>query len=139
MSATSAGAIKAYIETLGLGLPVFRDRAPDNQALPYITITEAISIVPEPAFNSYDDPDGHVRELAQVDLWQQWRHEGGGVAENYSLPDALTKALDGRRTTTAPTWVGGMTVTGVVRLLELDINTVHVAITVEIRRTLTPI
>lgn len=137
MSASSSGALKAWLESQGLGISFYRDRAPDNQALPYGTISEGISITSEPAFNAHDDPEGHVREVVQVDLWEQWRNPTtGAVTESYTLADATVLALDGKRATTAPTWVGGMTVVGSVRLVEVEVNTIHTAITVEIRRTL---
>lgn len=147
MAATTAGAIKAYLETLGLGVAVYRDRAPENTPLftdagaarPYVTVTEGISVVTDPAFNSFDDDQSHVIELAQVDVWQPWRYPepAGGIAESYTLPDAVMAALDGSRLAEAPTHVAGMRLTGAVRLLEVDDNVVHHAFTVEIRRILT--
>lgn len=137
MSASTAGALKAYIETLGLGVAAFRDVAPDNQPLPYIVIQEGISVRSEPAFNSYDDPEVHVSEAAQVVVCQQWRDPlTGAVVESYTLADAVQRALDGKRTTTAPTWVGGMTASAGVRIPDVEDNTVRTVIDVEIRRTL---
>lgn len=140
MAANTANAIKAYIETLGLGVSVYRDRAPINIAPPYITVVEAISVTPERAFNSFDDAEKHVVELAQVDVWQAWHDASGyGIAESYTLADAVAKALDGALPTSPPTRVMGMRLTGMVRLLEPEQNIVHHALTVEVRRTLTAV
>lgn len=140
MSANTANAIKAYIETLGLGVSVYRDRAPNNIAPPYITVIEGISITSDPAFNAFDDPEKHVVELAQVDVWQAWHDAAGtGVVESYTLADAVAKALDGGLPTSPPTRVMGMRLTGMVRLLDPDQNIVHHALTVEVRRTLTAV
>lgn len=140
MAANTANAIKALLEGLGLGVSVYRDRAPNNIAPPYITVVEAISVVSDPAFNSYDDPEHHIIEQAQVDVWQPWHDAAGtGVVETYTLADAVAKALDGTQPTSPPTRVSGMRLVGMVRLLELDQNIVHHAITVELRRTLTAV
>lgn len=137
MSANSANAIKALIEGLGLSVTVYRDRAPTTAIPPYVTVTEAISITADPHFNSFDDPDHHVVELAQVDVWQPWRDaSGNGIVETYTLADAIARGLDGARLDTAPNRVSGMRLTEMVRLLEPSRNLVHHAITVELRRTL---
>lgn len=138
MAASLGGAIKALLEGQALGVPVFRDRAPDNQPLPYIVVYEGIAIVAEPAFNAYDDPEGHVTELAQVSLYQKWRDEvTGALAESYTLADAMTLALHRNRLTTAPFHVAGMRVTeGPVRVLDPDDNSVNHAVTVEVHRML---
>ena len=68
MAASTAGALKAYIESLGLSLPAFRDKKPTGQDLDrWVEITEDVSTVPDGAFNAFDDPDGHVSEVAGVD------------------------------------------------------------------------
>lgn len=131
MAATTAGAIKARLESLSLGLPVFRDRAPDGHALPYITVSEAISVVPD---GQHDDDT--VVELAQVDLWQPWKNTAGAVVESYSLPGAVLTGLRGASLPAAPTHVYGVGVDSSVRLLEADRNVVHQALTVRIRRAL---
>lgn len=138
MAASLAGAIKALLESQSLGLPVFRDRAPDNQPLPYVVVFEAISIVASDAFNAYDDPEGHVTELAQVSLYQQWRDPGTrALTEDYGLADSMTQALRLNRLTTAPFHVAGMRVTeGPVRVLDESDNSVNHAVTVEVHRML---
>lgn len=138
MAASLGGAIKALLESQGLGVPVFRDRAPANQSLPYVVVYEGIAVVPEVAFNAYDDPEGHVSELVQVSLYQQWRDSlTGGLVESYTLADAMTLALHRNHLTTAPFHVAGMRVTeGPVRVLDVDDNSVNHAVTVEVRRVL---
>jgi hypothetical protein len=149
MAANTANAIKAYLESLGLGVSVYRDAAPKNTGLPYILVHEGISVVPEPTFNSHDDTEGHVRELAQVDVWQIWKNlRTDTIEESYTLPDAITRALNGARLADAPTHVAGVRVIGVVRTIGnpdpkardgavgADDKVRH-AITVEVRRTLT--
>lgn len=130
MAATTAGGLKAKLEGLSLGVAVFRDKAPDGQALPYITITEAVSIVPDgPQFD-----DSTVVELAQIDVWQPWKNASGVVAESYSLPGQVLAAVSGASLPAAPTHVYGVTVDSAVRLLEAEVNIVHHALTVRIRR-----
>lgn len=144
MSASTSGALKALIESLGLSLSAYRDRAPTTEvdgvtipaARPNVTISEALSIT--------DDGHGRdadaVTELVQVDLWQ--RLDG---AENYSgrstdpvesltLADALRNGLHGAQLSTAPTRAYGVVVDQMVRLVEDDTGIVHHALTVRIRR-----
>ncbi len=138
MAASTGGAIKALLEAQGLGVSVFRDQKPADQNLDdWITVLEDISTTPDGAFNAYDDPEGHVSELAQVDIWQQARHPSTRVvSESYTLADAVMKALHGARLTAAPKHVSGMQVVGRVRLLEPENNIVHTALTVQVRRVL---
>lgn len=136
MAATTAGALKAFLETQGLGVTVFRDRAREDQAYPYLTVAEGIAVTPEDTFNAYDDDDGHVVEVAQVDVWQTWRNDDRTVAESYTLADAVALALHGAVLTASPHFVGAVSVSSVTRLLEVEENVVHHAVTVEVRRTL---
>ena len=137
MSASTAGALKALLESGGLGVAVYRDRAVENATLPHVTVSEGIAITSEGVFSAFDDPERHVVELAQVDVWQQWRHPTSRtVLESYTLPDAVLSLLQGNRLSTAPTPVMGMVVQSMVRLLEVSTNTVHHAITVQVHRVL---
>ena len=136
MAASLAGAVKAHIEAQSLGIAVFRDSAPDNTEYPYITILEDISTVPDGVFNAYDDPQGHVSELVQVDIWQQSRNAAKVKVESYTLPDAVMKALHGTLLPTAPKQVSGCQVVSRTRLLEPENNIVHTALTVQVRRVL---
>lgn len=140
MAATTAGAIKAWLESQSLGLSVHRDQAPAGQALPYATVREAISLTVDDAGDYGDQTaDRYVTELVQVDLWQTWRNTDGtgGIVESYTLPTGVVKALQGAQLLAAPTRVYGVSVDSMVRLLEPDRNLVHHAITVRIRREAT--
>lgn len=135
MAATSAGALKAFIESLSLGVSVRRDRSADL-ALPAVTIEEEISLVLD-SDGDFGTQDHSGRELCQVDIWQQWRAVAtNAVTESYTLVPDLRRALHGGLLTASPTHCYGMRVVSSVRLLERDANTVHHALTVEIRRRL---
>ena len=140
MAASTAGAIKAHLEAQGLGISVFQDEKPKGQALDdYLTVSQDISTVPDGVWNANDDPDGHVSELVQVDIWEKWRTvsaDSGPVRSSFTLPDAVTKALHGIRLTAAPKLVSGTQVVSRTRLLERENNTVHTALTVQVRRVL---
>lgn len=137
MSASTSGAIKARLEGAGLGVSVYRDRAPEGATLPYLTVSEALFVTPERAFNQWDDPEGHVSERVQVDVWQQAReHDSRAVTENYELPDAVMRALRAAGLPSAPTHVSGVRVASRARLYEAKANLVHDALTVEVRRVL---
>ena len=100
MSASTAGAVKAHIETLGLGVPVFRDGAGDTTTPPYVTVQEGIGYETE-AHGDTGDPDADmgVGELVQVDLYlpARVRTSTGRAAnaESYTAPDRLHRGLHG--------------------------------------------
>ena len=139
MSASTSGAIKAYIESLHLNVAVHQAGAqPANLGLPYVLIGEAFNITPERAFNQLDDPEGHVAELVQLDLWERWRDKPGGAREeSYTLKDALLLGLKGAHLTGAPNHVSGIVIQGAHRLPpDQKTNLVHTVITLEVRRVL---
>lgn len=147
MAATTAGALKAYIEGLGLGLVAYRDAAPSrpdpsgrripSAAFPFVTVREAIALALN-ADGDLSDPAATVsgRELVQVDLWQSWRDAGGkATVESATLPAALAKRLRGARLVPVGTSVVyGITGVSVARLLEEESNVVHHAITCTVHR-----
>lgn len=136
MAATTGNAIKALIEAAGLGVTVYRDQAP-KVAMPYVTVFEAITVTPEEAFNPRDDPEGHVTEEVQVDVWQQRRNADTlAITESYTLPDAVCLALSGGLLTALPTYGGHMRLIGRTRQLEDEGTVIHDVLTVEVRRTL---
>lgn len=113
MSGTTSGAVKATIEGLGLGLPVFRDGAPDSQDPPFVTVQEGIGIDPRQTGDTGDTTaDMAVAELVQVDLYLPARVRTGATitrnAESTTAPDRLHRGLHG---VTLPT-VGGARVYG---------------------------
>lgn len=146
MAASTAGALKAFIESLGLSLTAYRDSAPDATAPPYVTIIEDIAMTP------LGMPDGGsgsadyiaagstaqgVREMAQVDLWQSWRGPDGKLAEQYPLARNLFRRLHGSRLMTTgsgvpPQTVYAVRVVNMLRSREQDTNLVHHALTLEI-------
>lgn len=139
MSASSAGAIKALLESAGLSIAVYRDQQPAQERLPYVTVLDAISVIPDPAFNQHDDDLGHVIEQAQVDLWERWRDENETFLASNELPDAIAQAFRGARFTDPPTQVIGIRLLqGPIRLPpDPQTRILHTTFLVEIRRTLT--
>lgn len=137
IAATTAGALKAHLEAQGLGISVYRDLAAPTVARPYLTVQEGVSITPD-VFPQWDDPEEHVSELAQVDVWQDARNQTtNAVTESYTLVDAVHRALAGVSLTATRTGRPAYcTVVGRVRLFERDQNLIHDAITVRVRRTL---
>lgn len=140
MAATTAGAVKSYVEGLGLGVMAYRDEAPPGSALPYVTIAEAVAVVPKPSSPRFDaGSQKYVAETVQIDVWQSWRDATTrAVAESYTLAAAIARALDGAQLPAAPTQVSGVRLINTVRLLEPPEapEVVHHAITVEIDRIL---
>lgn len=139
MSATTAGALKSFLESQGLGVPAYRLNAPENQAPPYLTIQEAVSVVPHPDDNPWwDEAESIVVEEAQVDVWQKRKNDDNTVAESYTLPASVARALHGGLLgTAAPTKVWGMSLVDGPRLLpDPDQNIVHHICTVRILRHL---
>lgn len=121
MAATTSGAIKAYLEALQFGVPVFRDGPRPGQTTPYIVVTEGVSAGLDGQGNGdYGDPNAplNIIELVTVDLVQQARVKapGGGTksAERYGLAEAIGHALN---TATLPAHPGRITA---VRLVDID-------------------
>lgn len=110
MSATMGGAVKAWVESAGLGLAAYRDGAPNDGAdppvitapLPCVVVQEGIGYAQE-LHGDTQDPDAHhgTTELVQVDLLEPARvpdPAAGGrtrAGENYPLPDQLTAVFLG--------------------------------------------
>ncbi len=134
MAATTAGAVKAYLEAQSLGVAVFRGQAPAGQAMPYVTVDEGVSIVPDLSgdFGSANPITG--RETADVHVWQAERT--GLTGESYTLAPAVRRAMHGANLTASPTKVYGVRVVGGQRLTEPDNDLVHDVVTVEISRAL---
>ena len=147
-SATSAGALKQYIEGLGLGISVDRDRASVGAKLPYITVTEGLNTVFD-GMESIDaeSPYRTVVEMCQIDVWQGWRDPNtNDITESYTLVPSILRALHQARLPASPTVNYGVIVIGSRRMTELDTTPtlpdgsvqstglVHNAITVNIRR-----
>ena len=107
MAATTAGALKATIESLGLGLSAYRDGAPTRAvttngqtrlevAVPYphVVVQEGVGLTPV-RHGDTDDPDGHrgLTELVQLDLLEHARDATGAKVESTTLAGDLLDAL----------------------------------------------
>jgi hypothetical protein len=132
MAATLSGAIKAHIEAQGLGVPVDRDEATQGRTYPYVVVREAFDSTKDPGSNAYSG-DHRISELVQVDLFDvRKRSATQQTVENYTLPDALARVLNGVRLDTAPTKVYGMTLVGRTRIVETQ--RIHHVFTAQVRR-----
>lgn len=142
MAATTSGAIKAYVETLGLSLPVFRDGPRPGQAPPYAVVTEAQSIGLSLSGNGdYGDPDAPVLvvEVATVDVIQHARVKSGAATarnvERYGLVETLARRLHGCTLPAHPAPVTAVRVQAIDRFPIAD-NLVRSSIAVAITRRL---
>lgn len=101
MSATLAGAYKAFLEAGHLGVVCYRDGRPaTGWSYPYMVVTEGIARTPQ-QHGDRRDPNRHggTEELVQVDLVQQVRKPGARagrleVAEDRDLPNAVERRLE---------------------------------------------
>tara|TARA_R100001463_G_scaffold101560_2_gene156019 strand:- start:131 stop:517 length:387 start_codon:yes stop_codon:yes gene_type:complete len=106
-----------------VGSNVFRDVAPDTQALPFVTFATDISREPQL------EGDGRVKarkQVIQVDLWQSL------TSENVAIVEELISALDGATLTGADKTIFKCKVANVYRLVELDAKISHHALDVEV-------
>lgn len=136
MSATVANAIKTHLETLSLGVPIFRDSAPQGEQPPYLVVLEGIGISPEPNVNS--DNDNAVRELVQIDVIQLKRDENRQVTESYTLPGAVANGCNGAPLPASPTKAYRLQFLGMVRIPpDQETQLLQHSITGQVRRQLT--
>jgi len=146
MALTTSGAIKAYLEgptAMGganLGISVYQDQAPEGIAKPYITVDEAVAVVPD---GLEDGAASTVREHVTVHLWMSWKDLA--VSPNRRLEDPtlagkILKALQGSRLLSSGSGAPPTTVYAVLvhstgpRLLEREENIVHHPLWVEVWR-----
>lgn len=102
---------------------IFRDFAPPNTAKPYITYSDELRNVPAMI------GDGVVatrRRLVQFDLWQD------RASEDTSLIDTMVAALDGIGAFDSGTFVYRLRVTDIQRLVSLEDNVVHHALSLDV-------
>ncbi|WP_330349273.1 hypothetical protein [Streptomyces sp. NBC_00582] len=142
MAASTAGAIKARIESLSFGVPVFRDGPRPGQAEPYIVVQEGIPAARDLRANGdFGDPDAEVsiRETVIVDLVQQARVKTGAtttkVTERYGLAEAIAHGLHGCALPAHPAKVTAVLVGDIDRIPIAD-NKVRHSITVTVLRQL---
>lgn len=142
MAATTSGAIKAYVEGLGLNLPVFRDGPRPEQAPPYAVVTEGQSIGLAPNGNGdYGDPDAPIEivEVVTVDVVQRARVKAGAATaqntERYGLVEAVAARLNGCTLPAHPARITAVRMQGIDRLPIAD-NIARSTIQLAITRTL---
>lgn len=110
-AASMGGAVKALIETAGLGVPVYRDGAPESATLPdrYVTVHEGIAY-------GETQVGEVVVEQVQVDLWQTARGTAGARVvslESYTLPEHIAGLFRGRDLQNHAPWqVYGLSASG---------------------------
>lgn len=136
--------MKALIESAGLGLAVYRDAvaAAVKDQLPYCTLDENVSTVPE-RHGDTQDPSGHhgEAETMTLHLWERWKTDDGKPAEDYALPRELSRVLK----TSPPFTYGaigkggivrcyGVSISARARIIEEDANVVHNTWTLTLRR-----
>lgn len=133
MAATTGGALKQLIEGAGLGLAVYRDKAPTEAVLPYVVVTDGITTTTVPMGDSgADDPD---IENVQVDLWEQYMDPNTRrVTEDPALQRSLKKAMNGAGLSASPTHCYGVRVPFNQRTLDADDNTVRTRYSVNVHR-----
>ncbi|MEV0915425.1 hypothetical protein AB0I93_14290 [Streptomyces sp. NPDC049967] len=142
MAATTSGAIKARIESLALGVPVFRDGPREGQACPFVVVTEALSTGMDSGGNGdFGDPAAvlSIVEKVAVDLVQNARTKATAAtapnAERYGLAETIAHQLHGRPLPAHPAKVTAVRVVDLDRFPISD-NRVRTSITVEIHRQL---
>ncbi|MFF5801596.1 hypothetical protein [Streptomyces albogriseolus] len=142
MAASTSSAIKAYLEGLSFGVPVFRDGPRTKQAPPYVVVQEGLPAARNlTASGDFGDPDAEIPivETVVVDLVQQARVQTGPkttrVTERYGLAEAIGAALHGCRLSASPAPVTAVRLVDIDRIPIQD-NRVRHSITVEVHRTL---
>ena len=138
MSVRTSTAVKALLETLGLGVPVFAGPVPPGKVPPFIAVAELPTPALPESHGDFGDPaaDEAVTELAQVDIVQRIRGGDGKAADDPALPDRVAAGLRGARLTTAPWHVYGVQLDGLGPRQETGPNTVQTSVTIRIRRAL---
>jgi hypothetical protein len=142
MAATTSGAIKAHLEALGFGVPVFRDGPRPDQAPPFIVVTEALSTgLDLSGQGDFGDPaaDIPIVETVTVDLIENARVKTGAATaksvERYGLAESIARALHGCTLPAHPAKVTSVRVSDLDRF-PIEGNRVRHSITVQIRRQL---
>lgn len=141
MAATTEGAIKAFLEGLGSGVPFFREGPRTGQAPPYGVIERQSLRLNTAANGDFGDPNADIAvvELVTVDLIQPARVKTSASvarnAERYGLAEVLAAALHGCSLPAAPSPVTAVRVQDIDRFPVAD-NKVRESITVEVHRRL---
>jgi hypothetical protein len=119
MSLSLAAAVKAHLETLGLGIPWFRDESPPykgdgtEQMPPFGVVIDGLNVLPR---MTGDRLAKRATEQVQVDVYE---YELTPVtkerAESYTLAKDVVRGLLGARLSTAPEYVWRCMVSSQVR------------------------
>lgn len=135
MAVSASGALKAKIESLGLSISVYRDRAPETTALPYAVVNEGLATVPD---KLEDGATSTGKETVSIDIFQMWKNLAtGAFAENRGLSDAIVRGIHGQTLPAAPTKAYACLVKNSRRLApEEEENLTHSNITAVIWRVL---
>ncbi|RMB85622.1 hypothetical protein [Streptomyces shenzhenensis] len=142
MAASTSGAIKARLEALQFGVPVFRDGPREGQAEPFIVVQEGMPAGLDTTANGdFGDPAAEINiiETVTVDLVQRARVKTGArttkVTERYGLAEAIAHALHGCQLPAHPAKVTAVRVDDIDRIPIAD-NRVRHSITVHVHREL---
>ncbi|MDT0473008.1 hypothetical protein RM863_12825 [Streptomyces sp. DSM 41014] len=142
MAATTSGAIKAYLEALAFGVPVFRDGPREGQDTPFIVVQEGLPAgLDTSGLGDFGDPDAEITivETVVVDLVQRARVKTGArttkVTERYGLAEAIGAALHGCTLPAHPAKVTAVRLQDIDRIPIKD-NLVRHSITVHVHRVL---
>lgn len=142
MAASTSGAIKARLEALAFGVPVFRDGPREGQAEPYIVVQEGLPAARNLiGAGDFGDPAAEIPivETVVVDLVQQARVKTGPrvtkVTERYGLAEAIGSALHGCQLPASPARVTAVRLVDIDRI-PIEENRVRHSITVEVHRVL---
>jgi hypothetical protein len=141
MAATTEGAVKAFCEGLGLGVPFFREGPREGQAPPFGVVQRQNIAVEGSGTGDYGDPNAEVTviETITIDLIQPARVKvSARVAKNrerYGLAEVYAAALNGCTLPAAPSPVTAVRVQDIDRFPVAD-NRIRESITVHVHRTL---
>jgi hypothetical protein len=135
--------LKAYLEGKALGISVY-DTAPPKSGKatrPYVTVEENIALTMDPREDGGPGTGAEATglELVQMDLWQTWRDDNDKRVESATLPDAITRAIDGTQlgqtgTGIPPKRVYGLLQQNRVRILDREARIVHHVYTLAVHR-----
>lgn len=119
MSVRTATAVKAHLEALGTGVPVFVDAPPPGQQPPYLSVSDLLDLDPLGHGDNGDpDRDEAVAELAQVTLTVRSRDATRALTDLPEVVDQIVNGLDTATLTSAPHHVHGVDVIAVNRLID---------------------
>ncbi|GGS82003.1 hypothetical protein [Streptomyces griseoviridis] len=142
MAASTSGAIKARLEGLQFGVPVFRDGPRKGQDPPFIVVQEGMPAGLDASGNGdFGDPAASITivETVVVDLVQYARAKVNAqltrTTERYGLAEAIAHALHGCQLLTHPAPVHAVRVQDIDRI-PIEDNRVRHSITVQVHREL---